>query len=146
MPADFEVYDLLEQATNDVLKEINTALRAQRVPPKMGAINLELSSWLVQTTLFDGGLSEEDVARMQELRERVQRVIQSVSLEPFRRDKVLKAIREDYKQTQSQQALIEALDEFFIENELYRDVPKVRTALEQIQAEDLTLIAYEVYG
>ncbi|MBZ0299671.1 MAG: helicase [Anaerolineae bacterium] len=146
MPADFEVYNLLEKATNDVLKEINTALRAQRVPPKMGAINLELSSWLVQTTIFDGGLSEEDTARMQELRERVQRVIQGVSLEPFRRDKVLKAIREDYRQTQSQQVLIEALDEFFIENELYRDVPKVRTALEQIQAEDLTLIAYEVYG
>ncbi|MBZ0276214.1 MAG: helicase, partial [Anaerolineae bacterium] len=146
MPAHFEVYDLLDQATNDVLKEINTALRAQRVPPKMGAINMELSSWLSQATLFDGRLSEEDRDRIQLLRERIQQVIQNVSLEAFKRDKGLKVIREDYRQSQSQQTLIEALDEFFIENELYRDVPKSRTALEQIHAEDLVLIAYEVFG
>lgn len=146
MPGNFEVYDLLDRATTDVLKEINSALRAQRVPPKMGTINLELSSWLSQITIFDSALSEEDQIRIQELRERIQQVIQTVSLEAFKRDKVLKAIREDYRQTQSQQALIEALDEFFIANELYRDVPKSRTALEQIHAEELVLIAYEVFG
>jgi superfamily II DNA or RNA helicase len=146
MPTNFEVYDLLDRATNDVLKEINSALRAQRVPPKMGTINLELSSWLSQATMFDNGLAEEDQTRIQALREHIQHVIQNVSLEAFKRDKVLKAIREDYRQTQSQQALIEALDEFFIENELYRDVPKSQTALEQIHAEDLVLIAYEVFG
>lgn len=146
MPAGFEVFDLLEQATNDVLKEINSALRAQRVPPKLGTINLELSSWLSQATMFDPGLTKADQARTEEMRQRVQRAVQNVPLEPFRRDKPLKAIREHYRQTQSQQTLIEGLDEFFIDNELYRDVPPVRTTLEQIHAEDLALVAYEVFA
>lgn len=146
MPKGFEVYDLLDKVTNDVLKEINSAIRAQRIPPKMGAINQELSTALTQSSLFGAEVSEEDSESLQTLRERLQGVIQNVPLEAFKRDKTLKAIRDEYRQTQNQGALITRLDEFFIENELYRDVPQTRTTLEQIHAEDLTLIAYEVFG
>jgi hypothetical protein len=58
MPTDFEVYDLLDQATNDVLNEINSALRARRIKPKLGAINIELDAALRQPTL----LTTADVA------------------------------------------------------------------------------------
>jgi len=145
MPAHFEVYDLLDRATMDVLKEINSALRAQRIPPKLGQINLDLSSWLSQSTLFETIPSDEQEG-VSALRERVQRVVQNVPLDAFKRDKSLKAIREAYRQTQSQPQLIDALDEFFIENELYRDVPEVKNTLEQVKSEDLVLIAYEVFA
>jgi hypothetical protein len=144
---DFEVYDLLDRATMDVLKEINSALRAQRIPTKMGAIAMELSSWLTQSTLFDSALaSDEEQQKLTDLRDRVQRVVQNIPLDAFKRDKALKAIRETYKQSQNQPQLIQALDEFFIENELYRDVPETKTTLDQVHAEDLALIAYEVFA
>jgi hypothetical protein len=47
---------------------------------------------------------------------------------------------------QNQQELVEALDAFFIENELYRDLPIAKTTLDQVRIEDLKLIAYEVFG
>jgi hypothetical protein len=90
--------------------------------------------------------SDEEQQTLTDLRERVQRVVQNIPLDAFKRDKTLKVIRETYKQGQNQQQLIEALDEFFIENELYRDVPETKTTLEQVHAEDLALIAYEVFA
>jgi len=82
-----------------------------------------------------------------ELRDRVLNVVRTVALDPFKRDKTFKAIRARYKETQDQAELISALDAFFIENELYREVVVApKTPLEQIKAEDLRLIAYEVFG
>jgi len=142
MPKGFEVFDLLDKATQSVLQEINSVIRAQRVPPKLSGLNLELSTALTQSSLFDN--PEGDT--LQAIRERVQSVVSNVPLDAFRRDKALKKIRDQYKQTQSQPLLIEALDEFFIENELYRDVVEPKTTLEQIRDEELHLIAYEVFG
>jgi len=142
MPKGFEVFDLLDKATQSVLQEINSVIRAQRVAPKLSGLNLELSTALTQSSLFDN--LEGDT--LQAIRERVQSVVSNVPLDAFRRDKALKKIRDQYKQTQSQPLLIEALDEFFIENELYRDVVEPKTTLEQIRDEELHLIAYEVFG
>ncbi len=142
MPKGFEVFDLLDTATTSVLQEINSAIRSQRVPPKLGSLNLELSTALTQSTLFN---TPEDDA-LGATRARVQRVLANVPLDAFRRDKDLKQIRDEYKQTQNQPVLVELLDEFFVENELYRDVVEPRTTLEQIRAEELRLIAYEVFG
>jgi len=108
----------------------------------LSGLNLELSTALTQSSLFDN--PEGDT--LQAIRERVQSVVSNVPLDAFRRDKALKKIRDQYKQTQSQPLLIEALDEFFIENELYRDVVEPKTTLEQIRSEELHLIAYEVFG
>jgi hypothetical protein len=147
MPSSFEIYDRLEEATQDVLREINASVRAQRVPPRMGSINLELNSALMQQTLLTiSPHSQDEMDALALLRDKVQRVVQHVPLDAFKRDKTLKAIRDAYKETHDQLGLVEALDEFFIENELYRDVPETKTALEQIHAEDLQLVAYEVFG
>ena len=136
MPKGFEIYDLLEQATQSVLQEINSVIRAQRVPPKLSALNLELSTALTQSSLFD--VPENDASRA--MRERVQRVVANVPLDAFKRDKTLKKIRDTYKQTQNQATLIEALDEFFVESDLYRDIIEPKTTLEQIRSEELHLI------
>lgn len=143
MPAGFEVYDLLDRATQDVLREINQAQRAQaRIKPRMSSINLELDQALTQTSLFGA----QEYIPDEDLRAKVQQVLQNVQLDLFKRDKTLKAIRQRYKETQNQQELIDALDAFFVDNDLYREIPVQRTTLEQIHAEDLKLIAYEVFG
>ncbi len=142
MPAGFEVFDQLDTAIQSVLQEINSAIRAQRVPPPLSSLNLELSTALTQSTLFSG---EEDEA-LRALRDRVHQVVANVPLDAFKRDKALRRIREAYKETTDQAAFIQALDEFFIENELYREVPQSRSTLEQIRAEDLQLVAYEVFA
>lgn len=147
MPRDFEVFDLLDTATNDVLKEINAALRSRRVKPKLGAINIELEAALRQATLLTAdGSALEDVVAPPALLEKVQGVVENISLDAFKRDKNLRLIRTDYKSTQNQRHLVESLDEFFIENELYRDIELPKTTLDQVHAEELQLIAYEVFG
>jgi len=148
MPPGFEVYDLLDRATNEVLNEINSVLRARRIRPRLGAINMELDTALRQPPLLSAAemAAADDLVAPEELRQKVQEVIQNISLDAFKRDKMLKALRADYRDTQNQRVLVEALDEFFIENELYRDVVLPKTTLEQVRAEDLRLIAYEVFG
>ncbi|MEL7591656.1 MAG: helicase-related protein, partial [Anaerolineaceae bacterium] len=148
IPAGFEVYDLLDQAINDVLQEISSAIRARRVKPKLGKINIELDAALRQPTLLTSAeiAAQDDLVAPEGLRQKVQQVLQSVSLDAFRRDKTLKTILSQYRDDQNQRALVEALDEFFVENELYRDVIMPKTTLEQIRTEDLQLVAYEVFG
>jgi len=148
IPAGFEVYDLLDQATNDVLQEINSAIRARRVKPKLGKINIELDAALRQPTLLTSAdiAAPDDLVAPENLRQKVQQVIQNISLDAFKRDKTLRAVLANYRDDQNQRALVEALDEFFVENELYRDVIMPKTTLEQIRAEDLRLVAYEVFG
>ncbi len=143
MPANFEVFDLLERATADVLREINAVLRAQRIPPKMTRLNLDLDAALNQPGLFTSEtIPDPSIAA---LRDKVRGVLQSIPLDAFKRDKRLKAITAAHTQTQDYVALLYGLHEFFIDSELYRDVmPK--TLLEQVKAEALQLIAYEVFG
>jgi multidrug efflux pump subunit AcrB len=147
LPRDFEIFDLLDEAAQDVIKEIKKALRTQRVKPKLGPINKELSEALRQAALFamDDTAPEEMVAP-EALREQVQSVVENIPLDAFKRDKRLKEIRDAYAASQNQRQLVEALNEFFLESALYRDVPVIKTTLEKIHEEDLQLIAYEVFG
>ena len=71
---------------------------------------------------------------------------ENISLDAFKRDKKLTAIRKGYVEHNNHRILVENLDEFFIESELYRDVPIKKSTLEKIREEDLNLIAYEVFG
>ena len=73
-------------------------------------------------------------------------VIENIPLDAFKRDKTLKQIRAAYGETQNQQQLVHELDEFFVANELYRDVVPRETVLDHISAEELKLIAYEVFA
>jgi len=147
MPPGFEVFDLLDKATQDVLREINAALRSTRVPPKLSKLNLDLDGIFNQPSLFNitNPLSEGADAELLALQDKVRSVLQGVPLDAFRRDKELRAIQNSYRETQDVAALVRALDVFFVENELYRDIAP-KTTLERISAEDLRLVAYEVYG
>jgi len=146
MPSGFEVFDLLDKATQDVLKEINSVIRAQRVPPKMGRVNLDLIAAVNQQSLFTEPVeSMEGEAGLEALRQKVLTTLQTVPLEPFRRDVRLRAVSEAYQQTQDTIALVRALDIFFIDSDLYRDFAPA-TTFEQVKIEELELIAWEVFG
>ncbi len=146
LPSGFEVYDLLERATDDVLKEINSAVRARSIPPRLGRLNNDLAASINQTGLFSAPIdTPEGQAGLDALRKRVTDTLQTVSLDPFRKDTHLKAIQASNREQQDTLTLIRALDEFFIENDLYREVARPST-FEQVKAEELELIAYEVFG
>ncbi len=87
----------------------------------------------------------EGQAGLDALRKRVTDTLQTVSLDPFRKDTHLKAIQSSYHKQQDTLTLIRALDELFIENDLYREVARPST-FEQVKAEELELVAYEVFG
>lgn len=149
VPQDFEVFDHLDAAVTEITKELNKAIRTQRLRPKLGKINNELLDALRQATLglYDDDTAPETVdADIEEIRGRVQQAVERISLDPFKRDKRLKKIRKDYAESKNQPQLVQDLNEFFVDNELYRDIPRVKTTLEKIREEDLQLIAYEVFG
>jgi superfamily II DNA or RNA helicase len=149
MPQDFEVFDHLDAAVTDVTKELNKAMRSQRIRPKLGRINNELLDALRQATLGlfeDSDSSKAEEEGFEDIRARVQGAIERISLDPFKRDKRLKEIRKVYTASRNQHQLVQDLHEFFVDNELYRDVPIVKTTLEKIREEDLQLIAFEVFG
>jgi len=114
----------------------------------LGKINIELDAALRQPTLLTTAdiAAADDLVAPEDLCQKVQEVIQNISLDAFKRDKTLKAVLANYRDDQNQRVLVEALDEFFVENELYRDVIMPKTTLQQIRAEDLRLVAYEVFG
>lgn len=145
LPPRFEVFDYLEMATDDVLKEINKALRSSRIKPKLGTINKELEAALRQASLFaEGETNSSEIS--QEIREKVQHLVEDVSLDAFKKDKRLKEIRDAYKRNNNQVALIMDLHLFFIDNDLYRDAPLPKSTLDHLREEDLELIAYEVFN
>ena len=78
-----------------------------------------------------------------ELRQRVDQVLMNVSLQPFRRDKRLKEIMNEYKGSGNPATLAEQLDAYFVDNELYREVIEP-SVLEHISREDLQLVCYEI--
>jgi len=140
-------HTLLDKATNDVIKEVRQAVRANRVKSKMGTINKELSDALRQATLFAmDDASPDELIAPEDLRQQVQNVVENIPLDAFKRDKQLKAIRRDYADSKNQRQLVENLHEFLVDNELYREVPASKTKLEEIHKEDLRLIAFEVFG
>jgi hypothetical protein len=147
MPKNFEVFDLLDQATQDVIKDINKSRKSNQIKAKMGKINRDLETALIQAELFamDGTVNEDAVAPS-DLRDKVQQVVAHIPLNAFNRSKELKAIRQAYNQHKNQRILVESLDIFFVENDVYRDIPTKKTTLERIGEEDLKLIAFEVFG
>lgn len=147
MPANFEIYDHLDHATQDVIKEINKSLITRRIKPKLGNLNKELSEALRQATLFAlDNTSPKELVAPDSLREQVQSVVENIPLDVFKRDKRMKDIRSTYASDKNQHQLVDALHEFFVDSDLYRDVPVQKTTLEKVHEEDLQLIAYEVFG
>ncbi|HEY75753.1 MAG TPA: helicase [Thermoflexia bacterium] len=142
LPPDVEalgVFDLLERATEEIVEELRQARAGRRVRPKMYRLNRRLYNALAQPGLFEREEIEEETWK------RVRQALEEVSLRPFRRDPALKRLLADFERTKDRVALLEGLDAWLVENELYREVTPP-TVLEQITREDLQLVCWEAVG
>lgn len=129
------VYELLERATREIMSEIKIAQAVQRIRPPMTGLNQRFYSTLNQPSLFQ--------AVPDEIRQRLNQVLENASLKPFERDPKLKRIRKEYDETKDLLALANALDAYFVENALYRDAAPL-TMLEEVKQEELQLVCYEI--
>lgn len=129
------IFPLLDRATADVFEEIQALRAGHKLRPPLAGLNKQFYDALNQTSLF------EQVP--DELRRRVSHFLLAVPLAPFHRDPTLRAIRDNFRRTQSIRALAEQLDLFFADNGLSPEAAEA-TILDQIRREDLQLVCYEL--
>ncbi len=129
------IYELLERATKEIMTEIKSAQAGLRIRPPMTRLNQRFYTAINQPTLFQ--------TVPEELRQRLNQVLENTPLRPFERERALKQIRKDFEDTGDVLALANSLDAYFVENGLYRDTAPL-TMLEQIKQEELQLVCYEV--
>ena len=135
LPSDFRIegiFPLLERATEEILDELRAQEVRRKIHEPLKGMNLKLYN----------ALNQEDIAQEvpEELRQRLNQVLEKISLKPFERDPILKGIWRNYQETLDPSVLAETLDQFFVESELYRDVSQ--PILERIKGEDLRLVGY----
>jgi hypothetical protein len=139
VPPDLEalgLFDLLERATEEIVQELRRARAGRRIRPRMYRLNQRLYNSLAQPGLFD----EREIDA--QTWGRVRQALEEVSLRPFRRDPALKQLLADFERAEDRAALLDGLDAWLVENELYREVTPP-TVLEQITREDLRLVCWE---
>lgn len=131
-----EIFAVIDRAVQDILTELKRSETARRIKPQLRGLNLRIYNVLHQDPLLHQTISPE-------LQKRLSDVLEERDLKPFERDPALKDIWKRFEEDRDANALAEELDAFFVENELYRELPPPTTVLEQIKAEDLQLVAYE---
>lgn len=144
------IWPYLEQATRDLLADIQRQHGAQRLRPPMAGVNLRLYHALAADAgrlINAQGRALEHHAERQALIQRLLAMIQSTPLRPFERDPELRRLQQAYKETADLDALIADLDTFAIEHELYADVPIERpSTFAGVTAEDVELVCYELFS
>lgn len=130
-----DIFPSLQRATDEIMEEIEALRTIVQIPPRLKGWNLEFYNALSQPTLFD--------VVPEELQTRLIQALRHTELTAFQRDPALKRIRQDYRQQQNPRLLAEQLDAYFVTNDLYREIIEPHLA-EEIKAEDLELICYEL--
>ncbi len=110
-----------------------------------GQDNLKLPA--IQNTDVTG--SEQAENETLEVASRLMTTLQEVSLKPFERDPALRELLTEYQREQNPDVFLTELDAFAVEHELYEGLGTTtgnRATLENIKAEDLELICYELFS
>ncbi|HDN80640.1 MAG TPA: helicase [Chloroflexi bacterium] len=136
--AKLNIFELLERATDEIFQELRALSVRRRIREKMYSLNQRFYNALAQRSLF----KRDTEPLEQEIWERVRRVLEEVSLRPFRRDEKLKKLLAGFEATGDRRALLEGLDAWLVEHDLYRDITPP-SKLEQIKREDLQLVCWE---
>ncbi len=97
-----------------------------------------LYNWLNRPTLWDGNgdLDRDQLARFNA-------VLEGVPLRPFERDPELRRLVRAYEQEGNFAQLVEKLDSFFTENDLYQQSSADQQTMAAIKQEVLRLVCYE---
>lgn len=131
-------YELLERATQDVLKAIQGERVRVRTTPALTGIAQKLYNWLNRPTLWDANTDMEA-----EHLQRFNAVLTGVPLRPFERDPRLRALVKAYEQGANFVQFVDDLDAFFAENGLYQDADVDIATVEALKQEDLRLVCFE---
>ncbi len=131
-------YDLIDKATQDVLIAIQGEQARIQTRAALTGVGQKLYNWLNRPTLWDGNASFD-----REQLERFNAVLEGVPLRPFDRDPALKRLVRTYEHEGSFVQLVEDLDGFFTENDLYQQGNADLQTMSAIKQEDLRLVCYE---
>lgn len=133
-PDGLEVYPYLDRAVKEVVTEANRVGRKVRVRMPLRGQNLTLSNWL-QDMHVSAALDAEQVARMRY-------TLENRPLTGFERDPVLRGIVAGLGRVKTEETAA-ALEAFLVDASLLTSAPEERVTVQQLQKEDITLIAYE---
>lgn len=151
----YEVWNLLERATQSVLAELKQQQVSKRLPAPMSGLNLRLYNLLLPYKLSlpqaDEGLWEEqggsdEDAAAKSVAEKLLALLQNVSLRPFERLPEMRSILSRYNQDQDIDSVVAELDAFAVEHELYTGIGGNRPIFEAVRAENLKLVGYEIFS
>lgn len=131
-------YELIEQATADILLSLQGELARVRSKPPMTKTTQKLYSWLNRPSLWgeNTGLASEQL-------DKLNAVLNSVSLKPFERDHAFKSLVKTYEESNNFSQFVSDLDVFFVENGLYQESNQDQHTVQAIKEEDLKLVCFE---
>jgi hypothetical protein len=144
------VWPYIEQATRDILGDIQRQQGTQRLRPPMAGMNLKLYHALAAESgrlISSQGRAIENNPERQQLIQRLMAMVQSTPLRPFERDPELRQLHQAYQETNDFDTLITDLDAFAVEHELYVDVVTERpSTFTGVTSEDIELVCYEIFS
>jgi hypothetical protein len=103
----------------------------------MTSLTRKLYHWLNSINLWQ---DNPDID--QEVRHRLNAVLQQVSLKPFERDKALRRIMTVFEQTSNFPQFVESFDAFCHDMGLYGQTNTDEAIIEALKEEDLQLVCY----
>jgi hypothetical protein len=131
-------YDLLERATQDVLRALRGEQTRVRTRAALTGTAQKLYNWLNRPDLW-GAHAALDPEQLR----RLNGVLEGVSLRPFEQDRALKTLVKAYETGSDFVQLVSDLDSFFTESSLYQASEVDEITAQAIKIEDLRLVCYE---
>jgi superfamily II DNA or RNA helicase len=140
-PAQFDasVFMSFEGAIRNILDSLQRSKSTAKIATKLTKYPQQIYQALTQPSLLEESTVEEEV------RDRILKVIKETNLRSY--DRELKAIWNQYAQSQKIDEFIQELDELFVSNEYYNhlepDEDTSEAMLKSVQRQDIKLICYE---
>ncbi len=138
---DTAIFRVLPTVVDNLLKDFKKQQTSSKLKHQLTKILQKIHQALTQLTLLANQPIDE------EAKTRILKVISTVTLKIYERD--LKAIWDSYTQHQDLNALVSALDEFFVDHDLYHEIEekdKEENPLKVIKEEDIQLVCYEWFN
>jgi|JI9StandDraft_1071089.scaffolds.fasta_scaffold02093_4 superfamily II DNA or RNA helicase len=145
VPFDNDIFPVLKSATEQILTNFKKQDAGRKIKPRLSKIQHNIVEVLKSLDSSDN--EPTDIEADNELfdieaKERISQVFDTIPLKSFERD--IKDIWKSYVQDKNLSSLISALDELFIENELYNQIKEsTPDPLKVIRNEDIQLVCFE---
>ncbi len=134
---DNAIFRVLATATHNLLESLKRQQTSSKIKPSLSKLLQKTHHALTGSTLFDNQPTDEEAKTL------ILKVISTVNLKIYERD--IKVIWDNYTDHKDLDTLVSALDEFFVDNDLYHEIEtdKEKNSLKVIKEEDIQLVCYE---